>query len=206
LEEAFEVMDQEKIKSSLEQLQDVACSDNMNPCDLFNGAKELINILESSLKKLYLEEEYNFNKDEYVNYLEDTKTRKELFEMVKQIYYREIETYINISEAKERRHIRMSKQYISQHYAENITLEDIAELVFMNPVYFSVLFKKEEGVNFSNYLLHYRMTKAKQLLKDYSISITDVAGRVGYKDAKYFSKQFAKIVGIKPSEYRKLYL
>lgn len=206
LEEALEVMDQDKVKALIEQLQNRACSCSMNPCDLIKGAKELIDILEEALEKLYPEGEHSFSREDYVNGLEDAKTRRELFDMVKLIYCREMETYSNLAQAKETRYIRMSKQYISQHYSENITLEDIADLVFMNPVYFSVLFKKEEGINFSDYLLQYRMNKAKQLLKDYNISINEVAGRVGYKDSKYFSKQFNKVVGIKPSEYRKLYL
>ena len=206
LEEGLEVMDQDKVKTLIGQLQNKACSCSMNPCDLIKGAKELIDILKRSLKKLYLEEEYNFSEEEYINYLEDAKTRRELFDTVKLIFDKEMGIYSNISQAKETRYIRLAKQYISQHYAENITLEDISDLVFMNPVYFSVLFKKEEGVNFSDYLLHYRMNKAKQLLKDYNININEVAGRVGYKDTKYFSKQFNKVVGIKPSEYRKLYL
>ena len=74
-----------------------------------------------------------------------------------------------------------------------------------NTNYFSELFKKETGENFSNYLLGIRMEKAKQMLRDTKIPVYEIGESVGYKDAKYFSQQFMKVVGVKPAEYRKLY-
>ena len=101
--------------------------------------------------------------------------------------------------------VRQARKYIEEHYAEKIVLEDIAKLVNLNPVYFSVLFKKECGINISTYLLDVRMEKAKEFLQNSNDTISAIGERVGYKDTRYFSQTFAKYVGIKPMLYRKLH-
>ncbi|MBB5263288.1 two-component system response regulator YesN [Catenibacillus scindens] len=101
--------------------------------------------------------------------------------------------------------IRMARQYINENYSRAISLEEVAEAIGFSPAYLSTLFKKEIGINFSDYLTSCRMDAAKKLLKEESLSINEIAGKVGYSDSKYFSKIFNKVVGLKPSEYRKLY-
>ena len=58
------------------------------------------------------------------------------------------------------------KEYISEHFSEDITLEKMAQMVYMNPYYFSAFFKKETGENFKAYLLEVRMKKALQYLME----------------------------------------
>lgn len=101
--------------------------------------------------------------------------------------------------------IRQAKQYINAHYNEKILLEDIAEIVGLNSVYFSVLFKKETDLNFSAYLIQVRINKAKEMLKNSNDTIAAIADKVGYKDVRYFSRLFTKTVGLKPALFRKLY-
>ncbi len=101
--------------------------------------------------------------------------------------------------------IRIAKQYINEHYMEQIRLDDIADLVHLNPAYFSTLFKKETSLNFSDYVINLRLDAAKELLKSTNSSMEEIAEKIGYSETKYFSKLFSKVVGIKPSEYRKLY-
>lgn len=101
--------------------------------------------------------------------------------------------------------IRRAKKYMDEHYGERIVLEDIAKIVDLNPVYFSVLFKKETGMNFSSYLVNIRMEKAKEMICSTNDTIAAIGEKVGYKDARYFSQTFAKIVGIKPALYRKIH-
>lgn len=101
--------------------------------------------------------------------------------------------------------IRIAKKYIQENFDSPITLEEVAEAISLSPAYLSTLFKKEIGIKFSDYLISCRMEKAKQLLKESGESMQIIAEQVGYSDAKYFSKTFFKTVGLKPSEYRKLY-
>jgi two-component system response regulator YesN len=103
------------------------------------------------------------------------------------------------------RPVREAKRYIAEHYMETVTLEQIAERVHLNPSYFSIVFKKKTGQNFSDYLTACRMDEAKRVLRDTDWKITTVCGAVGYADSKYFSRIFTKLVGLKPSEYRVLH-
>ncbi len=96
-------------------------------------------------------------------------------------------------------------QFIESHYAEAITLEDVADHVGLSPNYFSKLFKNELGKGYAEYLAEYRIEKSKKLLAETAESVKEISARVGYPDQKYFSKLFRKVTGIKPSEYRKLY-
>lgn len=112
---------------------------------------------------------------------------------------------LKILETESTRPIRQAKQYVDDNYAEKITLEDIADIVELNPVYFSVLFKKETGMNFSAYLVNVRMEMAKKMLREGNETIAAVAEKVGYKDSRYFSQIFSKTVGVKPALYRKLH-
>lgn len=101
--------------------------------------------------------------------------------------------------------VRAALAYIEQHYNEALTLETVAEQVSLNPVYFSNIFKKETNENFIDYLHKCRIEAAKEILRTEDTPIVNIASIVGYYDAKYFSKMFRKYVGIKPSDYRKIY-
>lgn len=97
------------------------------------------------------------------------------------------------------------KKYINENFFMNITLDSVSQFIHMNPTYFSTLFKKETGIGFLEYLTTVRIEEAKELLGDPKRLISDTASEVGYKDTKHFTKQFKKIVGLSPIEYRKIY-
>ncbi len=103
------------------------------------------------------------------------------------------------------RPVRVALDYIAENYARKISLEEIADMLQMNASYLSTLFKKETGKNFQNYLAEYRIERAKELLRTTNETMLCIAGRVGYQDTRYFSQSFMKIVGVKPSMYRKMY-
>lgn len=105
----------------------------------------------------------------------------------------------------ERKPILDTIEYVKNNYGKKILLEEVAEKFGFNPNYFSEIFKKETGKNFSVYLLEVRMEAAKVLLRDSQETVYEIASQVGYKDAKFFSQQFTKVVGVKPKEYRRLY-
>lgn len=98
--------------------------------------------------------------------------------------------------------INTVKEYISQHYAEPITLQTLADIVYVHPTYLSILFKKKAGCNFKDYLAATRIEHAVQLLDDLSLRISDVGEMVGYDGPKHFSKVFKEIMGTTPKDYR----
>lgn len=101
--------------------------------------------------------------------------------------------------------IRQARQYLQEHFAEPISLESVSRSVGFNPAYFSTLFKKETGQNFSDYLIKIRITQAQNMLTHTNMGIADIAVACGYSDVKYFSKLFKRNTSITPSEFRKLY-
>jgi two-component system response regulator YesN len=94
------------------------------------------------------------------------------------------------------------KAYIEEHYDENITLESMAALVFMNPYYFSRFFKKHVGENFKQYLTDIRMRNALKLLLQTDLMIYEIAEQVGYQNSRQFSDMFKKKYGKLPLEYK----
>jgi two-component system response regulator YesN len=98
--------------------------------------------------------------------------------------------------------ILAARDYISQNYCNDITLEDVSREVNISPNYFSKLFKDETGSNFIDYLTALRIEKAKKLLADSRYVNKEICYQIGYADPNYFSRIFKKVVGLTPTEYR----
>lgn len=99
--------------------------------------------------------------------------------------------------------IRKAITYIDQHLKEELTLKDVAAHVHLNPSYFSVLFKEQVKLNFSEYVTRRRIQRAKELVISTKLPINEIAEMAGYKTAKYFIKIFKEMEGMTPSAYRK---
>ena len=99
--------------------------------------------------------------------------------------------------------IEKALAYIGGHYQENLTLNLVAEHVFLNREYLCRHFKKEVGVNFSEYLMTLRLRESMKLLKTTALRTGEVAERVGVPNVSYFTAAFKKQYGMTPSEARK---
>lgn len=98
--------------------------------------------------------------------------------------------------------LMLAKNYINDKYTEEISLEQVAEHVNLNPVYFSKLFKKQTGETFSDYVMNIRIEKAKQLMRNEALSLKEICFQIGYNDPNYFSRVFKKCTNESPKEYR----
>ncbi|MFW6015773.1 MAG: response regulator transcription factor [bacterium] len=134
--------------------------------------------------------------------LEECMTSKEVAIALVHHMSTYINRYIEDNENDESPAVRIAKRYIIENYQKEISLSSISEIVNLSSVYFSILFKKEVGINFLDYLNQYRIDISKKLLKDVKYNVNEVANLVGFNNARYFSKKFKKIVGITPTEYR----
>lgn len=95
------------------------------------------------------------------------------------------------------------KEFIKKNYMQNISIEDIADSVYLSPSYLCTLFKKETNITLLGYLIQFRIDMAKKLLMKTHIKIVEIAGMVGYENPSYFNMIFKKMTGMTPSEYRK---
>lgn len=98
--------------------------------------------------------------------------------------------------------ISFAKEWVSAHI-DVATLDAVAEQVQMNTAAFSRKFHTVEGITFIKYLTGLRMNKARELLSDPVLKISQISESVGYLDHRYFTEVFKKHLGISPQEYRK---
>ncbi|MDD2980979.1 MAG: helix-turn-helix domain-containing protein [Hespellia sp.] len=152
--------------------------------------------------------EYKQRKEELENFYrqcEQCGHTEQLFSYLSALQNRVIQTIREERENEALRPIRLAKQYIQNHYKEQISLEEVSAAVGLSAGYFSTLFKKEEGEGFAKYLINVRVEQAKILLRESNSSIADICRQVGYNDLKHFTHTFEKATKLKPSAYRKLY-
>ncbi len=96
-------------------------------------------------------------------------------------------------------------EYLDEHFAEDLTLETVADVAGFSKFHFSRLFKQCSGYNFYDYLCFKRIKSAETLLSKPGISITEVALQSGFSSLSTFNRTFKKVKGCTPTEYRSLY-
>ncbi len=191
------------IRNTVEQFAD----NNSNPCILFKLLYQIVELFYKSMGRMGYSVEKNFMPKEQIYFeIDNCKSLNQMIVHVSDFICDILEKYCDEMNINNPGVIAIAKMYISKNYSKNIKLTDIADHVFLNPTYFSVLFKKNTGTNFTDYLANYRMEVAKNLLMDIRYRIYNVAEMVGYKDVKYFSKLFKKYIGLNPGHYRKVHL
>lgn len=100
--------------------------------------------------------------------------------------------------------VQMVKQYISSDLKTEISREQIAHVLNMNPDYINRIFKKETGMTVKEYTIHKRIQEAKSLLKTTKLTVSEISLAVGYDNFSYFIKLFKKQTGYTPMQYRKV--
>ncbi len=128
--------------------------------------------------------------------------RNELKEVTEEIF-----SFIGKEEKQDEEQISLNvkraKSIILEYYQTGINLEEIASKLNITPEYLGMQFHKEIGVKFSTYIKELRIAKAKELLIGSEMKINEVAEKVGYSDAKYFSRVFRELAGQLPVDYRR---
>lgn len=107
--------------------------------------------------------------------------------------------------AKKRKRLEEIRDYLDLHYREEITLEKLEKLFFINRYYMARAYKEQYGTTINHYILEKRVTAAKELLRFSDMNIEAVAEACGVADANYFSRMFRKIEGITPGNFRKMW-
>ena len=95
-----------------------------------------------------------------------------------------------------------AKQYIQEHQANDLSLSEVARAVNTSTFYFCKMFKKATGLNFTDYLSRVRIEKAKNLLLNPNLRVSEIAYEIGFQSLTHFNRVFRKMVGQSPTEFR----
>jgi len=130
------------------------------------------------------------------------KTVEDLTFWLSKIMARFTDCVFNLADIRHKDTIYKAVDYIKRNYIEQITLEEVANHVYLNPSYFSKIFKSEMNCTFVAYVNKVRINASKSLLLNNTIPLSDISTLVGFDDQSYFTKVFKKEVGITPGKYR----
>ncbi len=98
--------------------------------------------------------------------------------------------------------ITRAKAYITEHQTEELSLEQVARSVHTSKFYFCKMFKKSTGVHFTDYLSRLRTERARNLLLNPNLRISEIAYEVGFQSLTHFNRVFKRILGQSPTTYR----
>lgn len=195
--------------------QDIKMKDTLNLrahfdrfCDKYSNKTKFsqvyIKFLFSNLLKDFYENIPNADEN-LLNEEIDVLYRATNFDTVKEIVLNNVKSLEDAFGANPQmvhREIEIVKQYIYEHYNEDITVDSLAEKVYMAPSYLSSVFKKETGQNLSKFIKSYRMEQAKELLENTMLKIVDIANKCGYQNVSYFCSSFRDCYGVSPQKFR----
>lgn len=201
---SIEIVDLDNIKKEMEflkqELKDSPCKDGRVIPEIYKGILTLFYFGAHSYD-IAIPDQYA----ELLTHLELCGEIGEVMDYLNDYMVNSLQHWIEEKKYVEARPIRMAKQYIGNNYARPLTLEVVSGEIGFNASYFSSMFKKETGMNFSEYLKKTRVDNAKTMLLNTDQSVEDISYAVGYSDIKYFSRLFKKLTGVTPTEFRKLY-
>lgn len=98
--------------------------------------------------------------------------------------------------------ITRAKDYIAAHQTEDLSLAQVARAVNTSTFYFCKMFKRVTGLNFTDYVSRVRIEKAKNLLLNRNLRVSEIAYEVGFQSLTHFNRVFKKILGLSPTQYR----
>lgn len=98
--------------------------------------------------------------------------------------------------------ITRAKQFIAEHQGEELSLGEVAKAVHTSKFYFCKMFKKATGINFTDYLSRIRTERAKNLLLNPNLRVSEIAYEVGFQSLTHFNRVFKRVLGQSPTEYR----
>ena len=207
LENVVENLDYKRISDIIQEWGTALSKDKeINGYQIEQSAKALVNSYLLSMQKnnYTRDEDDNLLKD-FMKSIENCISLGEIQELLSGTLEQSLSEYRHKRALSGSKPIRDAKEYIRNNLAGNLTIQEVSEYVGYSSAHFSVRFKQECGITFSDYVMESRIEKSKELLKNTRETIESIAAAVGYSDVKSFTKNFKKYTEVKPSQYRKIY-
>jgi len=141
--------------------------------------------------------------EDFLRYINAARSVEDVASLLSSVLNRFTDLIFPIGTTKHAETIRKAECFIREHYTDNLTLYTAANEAKLSPPYFSTVFKEETGKSFTSFLNELRIARAKELLKDNALPISEISAMVGFFDQSYFSRVFRNAVGVSPALYRK---
>ncbi|SHJ37656.1 helix-turn-helix domain-containing protein [Parasporobacterium paucivorans] len=140
--------------------------------------------------------------ENFMSYIEEYKTLEEMSSSVMSLLLRFMSETFDFAEVKHTDIVYKTIEYIKMNCFKKLTLDEIADSVYLSKTYLSSIFKKETGQSITNYINNVRIDKSKSILLLENSSIIDIANACGFEDHSYYTKVFKNIVGVPPKKFR----
>lgn len=165
---------------------------------------EFRSIMDKAVERLDTREKERMRKQEWMDSYKsaDDDSLRQLMDRIMTHMEQEIRNQSDTFIYSKHPLIKSALDIINREYANDISLEEVADRLKTSKGYLSSLFKTETTISMIQYVTLLRMNKAEHLLRNSVMHINDIAEAVGYHDASYFSVQFKKLYGKTPKEYR----
>ena len=169
-----------------------------NRCMHFTGM-----IAEKLMQYRMIQKDFYELQDDLQGRIEQKVTYRSVADEI-MLYYEELLQHITeAGKSRESILIEDVKQYIREHYMEEISISLLSDVACVSKNYFSALFKKETGMNYKAYLTKVRMEAALKLLQETDDRTYEISEKVGYNNVRRFVEAFKQIYSVTPAEYRK---
>lgn len=165
---------------------------NYNKYNLSSYEKELQFCLHALINELRSKEDYY------------EAVCQNLYDILIYYIFRKTKTELSIASSKKiTKECRFIEEYIDEHYTEDITLQTLSDLTFMNKYYLVHAFKNYKGTSPINYLIDKRIEESQHLLANTNYPVSKISDQIGFSSQSYFSQVFRKRTGLTPNQYRK---
>ena len=170
--------------------------------------ENVIKLLDRGISSFEVDSEMNFYMERLSDIISgenDSDSAVHLTALLFMSFFRSLkepDTRSTASSLKYRNYVNTLDQYISRHYAEQIRIDDIAAELHLCSKQVSRIINKEYGMSLSRFVHRHRMSIACMLLKNTSLSLSQISESVGYEYENYFFRTFKEMYGMTPTEYR----
>lgn len=203
LREMFEKGEKLRIVNLLkDDLELLVAKNSLDASTMYSIHQDFMQIVYSFLYKKEIQAHRLFS--DHLSKRLNHSANNSVFDMMKWVHFIATRTLDYVEEVKKSESIiDKAKQFIYEHYMDDISRNDVAASVFLTPEYFAKLFKAETGIVIKDFINQCKIRKAKELLTNTNTSISMIASQVGFDNFSYFSTVFKKLTGVSPLLFRK---
>lgn len=156
---------------------------------------------QSNFDALYASLKDIYNIADSSDYIRDMKINDRIAKLLSLIMAESWQPDMQRKDTKKQNIVQI-KSYLDEHFTQSISLNTLAEMIYINKYYLAKAFKQQYGLTISQYIQQKRITRAKHLLRFTDSSIEAVGAECGMEQPHYFSRIFKKVEGMSPSQYR----